>query len=276
MSLGGEENFLASNEWLRSFCSRHQIKHANLHGESDEVDQNVCIVWRQTILPSIIKGYHPSDIFNCNETSVFFHAVNNKSFILLGEAPKGVKALKERVSILLTCSAKGKRLPPLIIQKSAKPWSFPKDTTDLLRHIHYKQKKKAWMTCEIFTEYLNALNNKMVHQGRHILLLMDNCSGHPNITLSNVKIQFLPKGMTSELQPLDRGIIALLKKFYQKEMMSDVNEVLNMPIMFQKCVVLFIYFQEVVAFLLEYKAVEILTGIISQSKAPRMTVRYLN
>ena len=34
-------------------------------------------------------------------------------------------------------------------------------------------------------------------------------------------------------------------------------------------------FQEVVAFLLEYKAVEIFTGIISQSKAPRATVSIL-
>ena len=64
----------------------------------------------------------------------------------------------------------------------------------------------------------------MTQQDRHILLLMDNCSSHLNIALSNVKIQFLPKGTTSEFQPLDRGIIALLKKFYQKEMMSDVNE----------------------------------------------------
>ena len=132
LTLGHDENFLASNGWLRSFCSRHQIKHANLHGKSAEVDQNVCTDWRQNILPRIIEGYHLSDILNCDKTAVFFCAVNNKSFILPGEAPKGVKALKERVSILLTCSAKGKKLPTLIIGKSAKPWSFLKDTTDLL------------------------------------------------------------------------------------------------------------------------------------------------
>ena len=126
--------------------------------------------------------------------------------------------------VLLTCSTTGEKLPPLITGKSVKPWLFPKDTSHLLYHIHYKNNKKAWMTQEIFTDYLNALNNKMVQQQRQILLLMDNCSSHPNITLSNVKIQFLPKGTMSELQPLDRGIIALLRKFYKKEMMSDVNE----------------------------------------------------
>ena len=63
----------------------------------------------------------PSNIFNCDETGIFFRAVNNKSFILPGEAPEGVKTLKERVSVLLTCSSTGKKIPPLIIGKSAKP-----------------------------------------------------------------------------------------------------------------------------------------------------------
>ena len=145
-TLNRDENFLASNGWLHSFCSRHQIKHSNLHGESAEVDQNVCKDWLENMLPGIIKGYRPSDIFNCDEAVIFFRAVNNKSFILPGKAPKGVKALKERVSVLLTCSSTGKKMPLLIIGKSAKPWSFPKDTTSLLSHIHYKCNKKAWMT----------------------------------------------------------------------------------------------------------------------------------
>ena len=33
------DEFLASNGWLHSFCKRHQIKHANLHGESADVNQ---------------------------------------------------------------------------------------------------------------------------------------------------------------------------------------------------------------------------------------------
>ena len=124
----------------------------------------------------------------------------------------------------MTCSATGKKLNPLVIGKSAKPWSFPKDTSDLFSHVQNKHNKKAWMNRDIFTEYLNRSNNKMKLQKCNTLLLLDNCSSHPNITLSNVHLRFLPKGTTSELQPLDQGIIAVLKKYYQQEMISDVNE----------------------------------------------------
>ena len=70
------------------------------------------------------------------------------------------------------------------------------------------------MITEIFVEFLNAFNIKMKLQNQHILLLLDNCPGHPDIKLSNIKLWFLLKNTTSHLQPLDRGIIAWLKDFY--------------------------------------------------------------
>ena len=86
----------------------------------------------------------------------------------------------------------------------------------------YRNNQKAWVTTEIFVEFLNALNNKMKCHGRHILLLLDNCPSHPDIALSNIKLQFLPKN-TSELQPLDMGIIAWLKSFYKKLLMTEIR-----------------------------------------------------
>ena len=105
----------------------------------------MCKDWLENILPGITEGYWPSDIFNYDETSVFFRAVNNKSFVLPGEAPKGVKALKERTSVLLTCSATGEKLPPLFIRKSGKPWSFPKDTSDILKNTKATRRHRRLM-----------------------------------------------------------------------------------------------------------------------------------
>ena len=77
--------FTASNRWLQSFCTRHQIKMANLHGESAEVSQQVVQQWHEE-LPSIIRNYDLRDIFNCDETSIFFRAIPTKSFVGQGEA----------------------------------------------------------------------------------------------------------------------------------------------------------------------------------------------
>jgi hypothetical protein len=46
---------------------------------------------------------------------------------------------------------------------------------------------------------------------RKILLFVDNALSHPNMDLSNVKVQFLPHNTTSLTQPMDQGIIQATK-----------------------------------------------------------------
>jgi hypothetical protein len=75
------------------------------------------------------------------------------------------------------------------------------------------------MTGKICEEYLQWLNSEMKAQGRKVLLLMDNFSGHELAVqlvgglqgLSNVWIIWLPLNTTSHWQPMDQGIIASLK-----------------------------------------------------------------
>jgi len=65
-------------------------------------------------------------------------------------------------------------------------------------------------------------------QGRKVLLLMDNFSGHElgvelvggKTGLSNVEIEFLLKNTTSHWQPLDQGIISHYKLVYRKLLVS--------------------------------------------------------
>ena len=61
----------------------------------------------------------------------------------------------------------------------------------------------------------------------HILLLLDNCPSHPDIKLSNIKLVFLPKNTTSHLQPLNKGIIAWLKNFYKKQLMTEIRHAMD-------------------------------------------------
>lgn len=78
------------------------------------------------------------------------------------------------------------------------------------------------MTAAIFTSWLKKLNNRMKAQGRHILLLLDNCGAHPYLEFSNIKLAFLPPNTTSKLQPLDGGIIAQVKALYRKRMLRHL------------------------------------------------------
>ena len=54
---------------------------------------------------------------------------------------------------------------------------------------------------------------------RKVLLIMDNCAAHANATitlLKNTEVLYLPPGLTSRLQPMDAGIIRLIKAGYRR------------------------------------------------------------
>ena len=84
-AIHGHVDFTASNDWIQSFIAWHQIKFSNLHGESAGMDPQVCSQWMQQ-LPATCKGYALKDIWNVDETGIFFRSVPNKSFTKKGEA----------------------------------------------------------------------------------------------------------------------------------------------------------------------------------------------
>ncbi|EUC54941.1 tigger transposable element-derived protein, partial [Rhizoctonia solani AG-3 Rhs1AP] len=59
----------------------------------------------------------------------------------------------------------------------------------------------------------------MCRQGRHILLICDNCRAHTHNDneYSNLHIEFLAPNLTAYIQPLDAGGIASFKAHYQRE-----------------------------------------------------------
>ena len=100
-------DFTASNGWLDSSSTRHQLRFSTLHGESADVE-NVCNQWRDQ-LPRLCAGYALEDIWNVDEIGIFFRSVPNKSFIHDGEVPNGTKAQTLRKDSLYNCVA----VPPV-------------------------------------------------------------------------------------------------------------------------------------------------------------------
>ena len=61
---------------------------------------------------------------------------------------------------------------------------------------HILSQQKAWMTSDIFQQWLDKLNSKMKREGCSILLFVDNCPAHPDVVYSNVKLVLLPPNTT--------------------------------------------------------------------------------
>ncbi|UYV65779.1 hypothetical protein LAZ67_3005441 [Cordylochernes scorpioides] len=220
------ENFAYSSGWLQRFKGRFHISQRRLCGEGASISPAI-IDEHLTNLNSILanSGYDPANICNADETGLFFQIIPDRTLAHKDENCRGVKRMKQRITVLLCCNSTGtdkRRL--LIIGKSAKPRCFRNFSPHF--YCTYTSNSKAWMTSSIFQEWLLQFNKQLVSEGRRILLLLDNATSHcvPNDGLSNIKIHFLPPNMTASLQPLDSGIIKSFKAQYRKIQLQKMVE----------------------------------------------------
>jgi len=139
----GVTEFKASNGWLESFLKRHNIGFGNMCGEAGDVKESVVIEWKDK-LPTLCSDYHPKDIFNMDETGLFYRSTASKSFHVKGETCRGGKMFKERLTVVFCASMTGEKEPPVVIGKSANPRCFKKVSVSLLP-VKYYSNKKAWM-----------------------------------------------------------------------------------------------------------------------------------
>ncbi|GFW95236.1 uncharacterized protein TNCV_314391 [Trichonephila clavipes] len=71
--------FSASKGWLTNFKKRNGIVFKKMCGKSSSVDINVCSKW-QNSLSDLIKEFEPRNIFNTDETRLFFKCLPEKTF----------------------------------------------------------------------------------------------------------------------------------------------------------------------------------------------------
>lgn len=214
------ENFKASNGWLEKFRARHSISHRVISGESNDVDLNVVNDWTCKI-ESICAGYDQKNIFNLDETGLFYRILPDKTMALKREKCASGKKSKERLTVMLCVNMVGDFEAPLIIGKSQKPRCF-KNVNVAGLGVIWKANKRAWMTRSLLLEWLLEFDKKMGKQNRKVLLFLDNATSHPDLQLRNIKLHFFPPNTTSYSQPLDQGIIQNFKIHYRRMMLTRI------------------------------------------------------
>jgi hypothetical protein len=206
-----EDKFKASNGWLDNFKKRHNLKQYNIHGEAGSAPIQDLASMREK-LHQTLRDYDPKDIFNCDETGLFWKM--KPSHTISNGPVAGTKQSKDCVTILFTCNSTGtEKLRPLFIHKYENPRALKNINKNSLP-VNYYWNKKSWMQVSIWNDYLKKLDSHMRVQNRNILLLIDNAPTHAlyeNTNLTNIVIEHLPPNTTSHLQPCDQGIINSFK-----------------------------------------------------------------
>lgn len=213
----GLNGFKASNGWLQKFKERHQISYKN--GSSSSINRCVITEWLNEV-KELISGYDERDIFNCDETGLFFRVLPENAMSFSNETCSEGNLSKERLTVLLCANMDGEFEKPLIIGKVGKHSYFKNISIDD-HGVIWKSNTKAWMTRDIMTEWLLDLDSRMTRTKRNIILFLDSASSHPLLNnLQSVKLIFLPPNISSYCQPFDQGVFQNFKILYRKSVLK--------------------------------------------------------
>ncbi|CAF4314202.1 unnamed protein product, partial [Rotaria magnacalcarata] len=91
-----DPNFKGSNGWLDRFRTRYNIQFRVICGESRPVDQNIVEDWK-TRLISMIEHYDPENIYNCDETGLFYKLMPDRSMTIDRIDSKGGKKIERKI-----------------------------------------------------------------------------------------------------------------------------------------------------------------------------------
>ncbi|XP_061890779.1 tigger transposable element-derived protein 4-like [Entelurus aequoreus] len=204
----GAANFIPSNGWFTRFKQRYNLTYKRVCGRDGNVSQ--LGDWKAR-LAKIFSDYQPRDIYNADETALFFK--RTPDYASNGQSAVWEKQPKDRVTLMVSANMDGSDKVPLFVV--GKSHECLKGVERL--PLQYGHDKKARMTPALFTTWLQQLDRHMFLQQRKIVVIVDNRSAHPHVEgLRAVKLVILPPNSTSATRPVTREIVRTLKFHYRK------------------------------------------------------------
>lgn len=150
--LRGIENFKASDGWFRNWKRRFNIGcHIRLYGEAGDVNPFTAEPLMQELRDKL-EDYDVENVFNMDETGLFYRALPTKTYLSNEESRsivRGTKELtaKDRVTLVLCVNATGTcKVPPLIIGNSKYPHCFRDEPCPL----PYTHQSSSWMDRNVY------------------------------------------------------------------------------------------------------------------------------
>ena len=155
----GQEKPSFSNGWLHQFQSQRSIRWREHHGEAGDIPQQA--EQEMMMIRQALSAYSPKDQFNCDETALLWKQTPVRS--LSTRQLPGWKKEKARISALFCCNADAsEKLDPWFIGNSQNPHAFRAAGINIQNfNLVWRSNQKAWMTTQIFIEFLCWFDNKM-------------------------------------------------------------------------------------------------------------------
>ena len=103
----GDKTFKASRGWFAGFKTRFGISSVRRCGESESFEMTELAHSRLENITQALRGKEPCQIWNADETALFYKAVSSRSYKLSSEDAKNTKRSKERFIVTVCVSVAG-------------------------------------------------------------------------------------------------------------------------------------------------------------------------
>lgn len=239
------EPFRASLGWFHNFKVRAGLgtiaRHCEIAGADKRDAKNYIRHFEMMIQRN---GFCSHQVFNCDETGLFWKKMPRKTHIAQEEQKiPGYKPMKDRLTLLLCANASGDlRIKPLLVYHTETPVVFRRYNVMKNRlGVMWRSNVKAWVTRVLFLEWIRevfcpTVKKYLEDKGLPLkaLLVMDNAPAHPRDLEEELAeefpwltIEFLPLNATALLQPMDQQVIAHFKKLYTKELFQKCFQMVS-------------------------------------------------
>jgi len=221
-------NFSASNGWLDRFMKRKRLTIRRITTSGRELPRDAPIQINQFLAkcePYMQMDFDRDSLLNADETSIYIDPPTRQSVALIGS--RRVDAVttgqqKTRVSVCFTATASGAKLKPLILLPRKKPlknWVPP-------NNVEIVYGTKGTFNESIISDHfipkvlVDFKNQKCLHR---LNLIFDQAPCHTtarakaSFNNASVNLNWVPKRMTSILQPADVAWMRPLKVAYFKK-----------------------------------------------------------
>uniref|UniRef100_S4RKA0 HTH CENPB-type domain-containing protein n=1 Tax=Petromyzon marinus TaxID=7757 RepID=S4RKA0_PETMA len=227
------ETFGASTGWYAKFKGRYNLRHLKMTGETAGADVEAAEAFKST-LKEIIEGggYSPEQVFNVNETGLFWKRMPASTFLSREEktAP-GFKASKDRLALLVGANAAGDcKLKPLLVYHSKTPRAL-KGCIKADLPVIWRSNKKGWITASVFLDWLKnhfcpAIEKycKKKNLDHKALLLLNNAPGHPP-TLSELSEHV--RGTMEQIVANTDKDVQTIREFWRSYNIMDAIDNIN-------------------------------------------------
>ena len=209
--------FKASNGWLESFWKRHNIGGRIVSDVAANVNQEEWF----TRLSTICADYRPEDIYTMGETGLVYKPSQDGTLHSKEEMCREGGKAEERLTISMCLNMAGEKETLVVIGSSLKPRCFKNIDVGTLP-VTYRSSVKAWMNTSLFEEWLLSFNSEMRQQGRKVILFVNSCAAHPNLSMDSVKLVFFPPSLDPHFQPLEERVVYMLKLNYRKRQLRNM------------------------------------------------------